>query len=54
VDLQKKTKEISNRACLKAAEYLTSQQGAVTDAVEIAIRELEDEESLNAGIRINS
>lgn len=37
------------RACLKSADYLESRQGTVLDAVEIAIRELEDDETLNAG-----
>jgi isoaspartyl peptidase/L-asparaginase-like protein (Ntn-hydrolase superfamily) len=37
------------RACLRAADILKSKGGTALDAVEGAIRELEDDETLNAG-----
>jgi taspase, threonine aspartase, 1 len=41
---------MTQRACLRAADILRSKGGTALDAVEGAIRELEDSEDLNAGL----
>ncbi|KAG8806833.1 hypothetical protein FRC18_005880 [Serendipita sp. 400] len=50
---QKQVKAALKRACIRAADLLRDASATALDAVEAAIREMEDEECLNAGYGSN-